>query len=169
MTSPVASRPVPVALSLGSNMGDRASYLALAREYLVVGNLVKILRASPLYETEPVHCRPQRWFLNQALWIETALPPAMLLSFCQRVENHLGRRRSGWHNSRTVDIDILLFGDLVLRSTVLTLPHPALPLRRSILQPMADLGMVWRHPLLGADVPTLLARCPDQSRVMLAM
>ena len=168
MTPPVASRPVPVALSLGSNMGNRASYLERARTYLVAGGLVKILRASPVYETEPVQCPLQRWFLNQALWVETALPPQMLLSFCQRVEYLLGRRRSEWHGPRTVDIDILSFGDLVLRSPALTLPHSALPLRRSILQPMADLGMVWRHPLLGADVPALLARCPDQSRVMLA-
>lgn len=169
MNSPELPSPGPVALSLGSNLGNRASYLALAREHLAAGGVVKIIRTSSLYETEPVHCRPQGWFLNQALWVETALPPWMLLSFCQRVERFLGRRRVGWHEPRTVDIDILLFGDLVLRSPALTLPHPALPLRRSILQPLAELGMEWRHPLLGADVPTLLVQRPDKSRVMLAM
>lgn len=157
----------PVALSLGSNLGDRASYLVLARECLAAGGLVRILQASSLYETEPVHCLPQRWFFNQVLRVETGLSPELLLSFCQRVEYFLGRRRVGWHEPRTVDIDILLFGGLAVRSHRLTLPHPALPFRRSVLQPLAELGFAWRHPLLGLDVPDLLARCPDPSRVAL--
>lgn len=167
MSAPARSSPGPVALSLGSNMGDRARYLALARERLAAGGLVRILQASSLYETEPFRCLPQRWFLNQMLWVETGLSPELLLSFCQRVEHILGRRRVGWHAPRTVDIDILLFGGLAVRLPRLTLPHPALPFRRSILQPLAELEFTWRHPVLGLEIPSLLARCPDPSRVVL--
>jgi 2-amino-4-hydroxy-6-hydroxymethyldihydropteridine diphosphokinase len=139
--------------------------LESAQAYLVAGGVVRALRASSVYETEPVQCRTQRWFLNQALLVETDLPPLLLLSFCQRVEALLGRRRSEHRGPRTMDIDILLVGGLCVKTPVLTLPHPAIPTRRSILLPLAELGTGWRHPALGADVPGLLAKCPGHSRV----
>ncbi len=157
------------ALSLGSNLGNRESLLAMARAYLGAGRLVRILKASSLYETEPVECRPQPWFLNQCLWVETDLPPALLLSHCQRVEAMLGRRRSVPHGPRTVDIDILFCGSLAIQTPNLTLPHQALPNRRSILAPLAELGIPWRHPTLGMDVSSLLASCRDLSRVALVV
>jgi len=156
----------PVVLSLGSNLGNRLATLASARAYLAAGGVVRVLKVSSVYETEPVQCRAQRWFLNQVVLVETALPPLLLLSFCQRVEALHGRRRSEWHGPRTADIDILLVGGLCIKTPVLTLPHPAIPIRRSILTPLAELGTGWRHPVLGAEVPDLLARCPDHSRVV---
>jgi 2-amino-4-hydroxy-6-hydroxymethyldihydropteridine diphosphokinase len=155
-----------VVLSLGSNLGNRLGFLESARACLVAGGVVRLLRVSSVYETEPVQCRAQRWFLNQAVLVETDLPPLLLLSFCQRVETLLGRRRSEWHGPRTADIDILLVGGLWVKTPVLTLPHPAIPARRSILVPLAELGTGWRHPVLGTEVPELLARCPDHSRVV---
>ena len=156
----------PVVLSLGSNLGNRLATLDSARAYPVAGGVVRELSASSVYETEPVQCLAQPWFLNQAVLVETDLPPLLLLSFCQRVETLLGRRRSEWHGPRTADIDILLVGGLCMKTPVLTLPHPAIPTRRSILLPLAELGTGWRHPALGADVPDLLAKCPDHSRVI---
>ncbi len=73
---------------------------------------------------------------------------------------------SEWHGPRTLDMDILFVGGLCIKTPVLTLPHPAIPRRRSILLPLAELGTGWRHPVLGAEVPELLARCPDHSRVV---
>ncbi len=157
------------ALALGSNVGGREAFLAMARTYLCAGRLVRILSASSLYETEPVECRPQRWFINQALWVDTELPPPLLLSHCQRVETLLGRRRAERHGPRTLDIDILFCGALVIQTPVLTLPHPALPNRRSILQPLAELAMPWRHPLLGGDIPALLSTCRDRARTVLVL
>lgn len=156
----------PVVLSLGSNVGNRLGYLESARAYLVAGGVLRISNASSLYETEPVECQSQPWFLNQAVLVETDLPPLLLLSFCQRVESLLGRRRPAWHGPRTVDIDILLVGGLCVKTPALILPHPAIPCRRSILLPLAELATGWRHPVLGADVPGLLAHCPDHSRVI---
>ena len=175
MTVRVTDRPMdpcadplrtPVVLSLGSNLGNRFAHLESARAFLSVGGVVRVRRASSLYDTEPVECRSQPWFLNQAVLVETDLPPLLLLSFCQRVESLLGRRRSEWHGPRTVDVDILLFGSMTVRSSLLTLPHKGLPFRRSILAPLEELGLQWRHPVLGADVPGLLAHCPDHSRVI---
>ncbi len=159
----------PVALSLGSTVGDRATFLSLARNYLGTDNLVRILKSSSIYETEPVEAPPQRWFLNQVLWVDTDLPPAMLLSHCKRVETMLGRRRTTWHGPRTIDIDMLFVGSLVLRTPLLTLPHPAIPNRRSILTPLVEMRLPWVHPVLNADAGTLLQRCPDRSRVVLVV
>jgi 2-amino-4-hydroxy-6-hydroxymethyldihydropteridine diphosphokinase len=165
----VSRRRDPVALSLGSNVGDRATFLSLARAYLGADRLVRILKSSSVYETEPVECPPQRWFLNQVLWVDTELPPALLLSHCKRVETVLGRRRTTWHGPRTLDVDVLFVGSLVVRTPLLTLPHPAIPQRRSILTPLVELGLPWVHPVLGADAGTLLQRCRDRSRVVLVV
>ena len=162
-----ASRGAPVALSLGSNIGDRAGFLSLARSYLCSGRSVRILAASSLYETQPVECRPQRWYLNQALWVDTDLSPALLLTHCQRVESLLGRRRSERHGPRTIDIDILFVGSLVVRTPLLTLPHAALATRRSILTPLSELGIPWKHPIMGATLAELATACKDASRVQL--
>ena len=159
----------PVALALGSNLGHREEMLSMAKARLCAGWRVRILRASSIYETQPVECRTQPWFLNQVLWVETDFPPVMLLSHCQGVEAALGRRRAECRGPRTMDIDILFYEDRVITTPVLTLPHPALARRRSILQPLAELGIAWRHPTLNADIAGLLAACSDQGRVALVL
>ena len=155
----------PVALSLGSNAGDREALLREARALLGGPGPARIVAASPVYETEPVECRPQRWFLNQVLLVEAGVSPDMLLGFCQRVEDYLGRHRRERHGPRTMDVDILFWGGLVIRTPGLTLPHGALRRRRSLLVPLAGLGLRWVHPVLGCDVPTMLKHCRDASRV----
>ncbi len=157
----------PIALSLGSNLGDRQGALALARYALCAAGTVRILKASSIYETEPVECPPQPWFLNQVLWVATDLTPGLLLAHCQGVESRLGRVRSVPKGPRTIDVDLLFYGGLVIKTPVLTLPHPALPRRRSILQPLAELGIPWRHPVLGADAGLMLESCRDAGRVAL--
>lgn len=160
------SRPL-VALSLGSNQGNREATLALARRWLSIRGALSILKESSLYHTEPVDCPPQPWFLNQVLWVAPALPPALLLAHCRDVEARLGRHRRVPKGPRSLDVDILFYGDLVIRTPLLTLPHPALPRRRSILLPLAELAMPWRHPQLGISVPEMLRRCADPGRVAL--
>jgi len=152
------------ALSFGSNIGDRLSFLyaavALFRSF---GCRPALL--SRIYETEPVECRPQPPYLNRVLILEAAPGPRELLSLCQRVESVLGRRRRAFHGPRTIDVDLLFSGAVVMSTAELTLPHPALPRRRSILAPLLEVAPDWRHPVAGRSVAELLASCPDHGRV----
>jgi len=169
MTGPdPGSRPL-VALSLGSNLGTREAALSVARLLLTAGGAVRILKASSLYETEPVECPPQPWFLNQVLWISTGLPPAMLLARCLDVERHLGRHRRRPREARTLDVDLLFYGDLVVETPLLLLPHPALVRRRSVLVPLVELGIPWRHPRLGLTPAQMLNRCTAPGRVAMVV
>ncbi len=169
MTEREPPRSTPVVLSLGSNLGNRETNLSLARFLLAAGHAVRILKASSLYETQPVECPPQPWFLNQLLLVGTELPPAMLLARCMDVERRLGRHRSVPKGPRTLDVDLVLYGSVVIRTPVLTLPHEALPRRRSLLVPLVELGLPWRHPALGLSPREMLERCTDPGRTVLLL
>lgn len=168
--SPVhAAARDPVVLLLGSNVGDRQATLVMARNYLEAGGVLRVARASSIYETEPVDAPVQRWFLNQALLIQTALEPGMILSHCRAVEDRLGRRRLVPRGPRTLDVDILLYGSRVIDTPLLTLPHPATATRRCALVPLLELDTKWIHPRLGRDVRELLNACRDTSAVRLVL
>jgi 2-amino-4-hydroxy-6-hydroxymethyldihydropteridine diphosphokinase len=144
-----------VYLSLGSNVGDRKRMLESAIS-LLDGPHFRIRRVSTVYETEPVGLRRQGWFLNLVLEAETDLFPRQLLSRIQRVELELGRRRLKQKGPRTIDIDILLYGDSVIRSSELVIPHPRLEERRFVLAPLAELSPELRHPISGHMLAELL-------------
>jgi len=149
-------------LSLGSNLGDREANLRAALGLLVRAD-IRVRRVSPVYETEPVGCGRQRWFLNLAVEAETTLFPVQLLHRTARIERALGRVRTVPHGPRTIDIDILLYGSAVVRSTHLEIPHPRLHKRRFVLQPLYDLKPELRHPLLGRTMLELLEAAPPQA------
>jgi 2-amino-4-hydroxy-6-hydroxymethyldihydropteridine diphosphokinase len=151
-------------LGWGGNLGDRAAYWASAREALACGG-VRILRESPIYETEPVGRKNQPWFLNGAVEAETGLTPWQLLGLAKSIEAALGRRPTGTNGPRPIDIDILLMGEAVLRTPGLTIPHARLADRRFVLVPLAEIAPGLRHPVLKATIRALLRRCPDPSRV----
>jgi 16S rRNA (guanine(527)-N(7))-methyltransferase RsmG/2-amino-4-hydroxy-6-hydroxymethyldihydropteridine diphosphokinase len=151
-----------VYLSLGSNLGDRAATLVRAKEML--RGLGTITAASPLYETEPVEvedCQP--WYLNCVLAIDTALTPEQLLAGTQAVELALGRRRNTRNAPRTLDIDILLFGDAVVMTPGLSIPHPGLAHRRFVLQPLEEIAPNAWHPILNKTMRELLAALPSDA------
>jgi 2-amino-4-hydroxy-6-hydroxymethyldihydropteridine diphosphokinase len=150
-------------LSLGSNIGDREAQLREAiRRLDAIGQVKKI---SSLYETEPVEFTQQALFLNCAVGLETSLGPEELMSRLLDIERELGRERVQKKGPRTIDIDILLFGNLVMNSTELTIPHPAMAERRFVLAPLAEIAPGVVHPLLKKTVSELLAELPAGQNV----
>ena len=152
--------PVTTYLLLGSNLGDRTALLQVARTQLAT-TVGKIIATSALYETAAWGREDQPAFLNQALAIRTNLSTDQLLVQCQAVERHAGRQRHERWGSRTLDVDILLFGDVVIDEPSLTVPHKRLAERRFALVPLTEIAGPLVHPQLGATISELLACCPD--------
>ncbi|MGI4873596.1 MAG: 2-amino-4-hydroxy-6-hydroxymethyldihydropteridine diphosphokinase [Janthinobacterium lividum] len=152
---------MPVAyLLLGSNLGDRAAHLAHARADLAA-TAGTVVATSALYETAAWGLENQPAFLNQVLAVATTLAAAALLAACQAAEQAQHRSREVRWGARTLDVDILLFGQEIISTPTLTVPHPALPARRFALVPLAELAPELRHPQFGQTVAELLATCPD--------
>jgi len=122
-------------------------------------------RVSSVYETEPVGRRNQPWFLNVVVEGQTELFPVQLLERLQEIEIRLGRRRSTGLGPRTIDIDILLYGGFRIERQDLTVPHPRLPDRRFVLEPLAELAPDLRHPVSRLTIRELLAATSDRSAV----
>ena len=150
-----------VYLSLGSNVGDRETHLARARERLASED-THVLRASAIYETEPRDFPDQAWFLNQVVEIETDLFPKQLLARVQKIEFALGRVPTHPKGPRTIDIDILLYGDTILSNPGLEIPHARLADRRFVLEPLAELAPDLRHPRTNVTVREMLAQVHNQ-------
>ena len=152
-------------LSLGSNLGDRAAHLRNAAGKL--SELGTVTKCSSLYETEPVEYTEQPEFLNCVIEIETGLPPEPLLAGILAIERGLGRNRAHQppKGPRDIDIDILLFGDAVVQSPQLTIPHPAMHVRRFVLAPLAEIAPQVQHPVLKRTIAELLASLPPGQAV----
>ncbi|MGD0361129.1 MAG: 2-amino-4-hydroxy-6-hydroxymethyldihydropteridine diphosphokinase [Bryobacteraceae bacterium] len=151
-----------VYLGLGSNLGDRAAMLQAAARALDSPGL-RILRLSPVYETEPMDVPGQQWFLNQVAEAETDLFPLQLLHRTAKIEAQLGRRRLAPKGPRTIDIDILLFGNAVVNTPRLEIPHPRFRARRFVLAPLADLAPELRDPITRKTVREMLGELDGQA------
>jgi 2-amino-4-hydroxy-6-hydroxymethyldihydropteridine diphosphokinase len=151
-----------VYLSLGSNIGDRHAHLRAALDRLAAADL-QVLRVSPIYETEPVDFAGQGWFLNLVVEAGTDLFPLQLLARTQRIERALGRLSTVPKGPRTIDIDILLYANAVVRSAALEIPHPRMAERRFVLVPLAGLAPNLRHPVTHRTVREMLEAAPVQT------
>ncbi|MFZ0734614.1 MAG: 2-amino-4-hydroxy-6-hydroxymethyldihydropteridine diphosphokinase [Candidatus Sulfotelmatobacter sp.] len=147
-----------VYLSLGSNLGNREDHLRRAISRLAAHG--RLLSASSFYETEPVEVSDQPWFLNCAAALETEEPPQQLMSSLLAIENEMCRKRIEKKGPRTIDIDILLYGNLSVNTPELTVPHPAMTQRRFVLEPLAEIAPEAEHPLRKKTVRELLKDLP---------
>jgi len=149
-----------VYLSLGSNLGDREQNLRAA-----IARLRGVLAVSSFYETEPVEFTEQPWFLNCAVAVRTELTPEQFLAKIQQIEHEMGRRRIQPKGPRNIDIDILLFGDSIINTPELDVPHPAMHQRRFVLEPLNEIAPEARHPVLKKTVRELLQALPAEEQV----
>ncbi len=152
-------------LLLGGNIGNKFYYLRKARK-MIHQYIGKSIKTSSLYISEPWGFDDNENFLNQVVSIHTQLSPEKLLHTCQQIENKLGRERwqKGYH-SRTIDIDILFYDELIIRSVELTIPHPQIQHRRFTLAPLAEIVPQKNHPVLNETIVSLLEKCDDKCRV----
>jgi 2-amino-4-hydroxy-6-hydroxymethyldihydropteridine diphosphokinase len=146
-------------LSLGSNLGDRESHLHRAILQLET-NADCITAVSSFYETEPVEVTEQPWFLNCVVKLETSKFPEQLMLEILEIERKMGRQRIQKKGPRTIDIDILLFDDVILDTPGLAIPHAAMAARRFVLEPLAEIAPEARHPILGKTARELLKELP---------
>lgn len=133
-------------VALGSNVGDRLGNLAGAMRLLGEAVDTRVLRASSVYETEPREVEDQPDFLNAVAEIETDLEPLQLLNALLAIESRLGRERRVRYGPRTIDLDVLLYGDVAIHEPGLDIPHPKMFERAFVIVPLAELEPAWISP-----------------------
>ena len=143
-------------LGLGSNLGDREVHLQRAIALLEEDECVQIKKKSTVIETEPIGHTEQGAFLNQVIQIETSYEPYSLLQKCLKIEQSSGRIREEKWGPRTLDIDILFFGETVLQSDGLKIPHPEASNRDFVLLPLAEIAPTFQHPVSGQQIEAML-------------
>jgi 2-amino-4-hydroxy-6-hydroxymethyldihydropteridine diphosphokinase len=153
-------------LSLGSNIGNRKFFMEQA-EKLIRIEIGSILKRSSLYETEPWGFHHPVNFFNRVLCINTELFPEALLSHCIEIEKQLGRKReNNKYEARCIDIDILFYGDQIVDSENLKIPHPYIHIRRFVLEPLNEIASELVHPILKKEIGQLLKECLDRGKVI---
>ena len=147
-------------LLLGSNLGDRQDHLEKART-LIKRRIGKLVAISSVYQTAAWGNTEQAAFLNQVIGAETRLTPEQIWTAVQGIEKKEGRTPSEKWGPRTLDIDILFYGDQIINTPTLTIPHPEIANRRFTLEPLMEVEPDLVHPVLNKTVRKLLAACPD--------
>jgi 2-amino-4-hydroxy-6-hydroxymethyldihydropteridine diphosphokinase len=154
----------PTYLLLGANLGQVQANLEQAILYIdqQVGNVVA---RSHFYTTSAWGNTQQPDFLNVAIRVDTLLTAQEVLETCQLIEKKMGRIRHQHWGARTMDIDIIFFGEQIINSSNLQIPHPLMAQRHFVLAPLAEIAPVFKHPILGKTISQLLENCPDASFV----
>ena len=151
-----------VYISVGSNLGHKLENCRTGIAALTNSAQVRLIDQSPVYRTEPVDYQDQDWFVNYAVKIRTGLEPLDLLKLIHSIEHTAGRVRDSIRfGPRTLDLDIILFDDLVLEESNLTIPHPRMHKRRFVLKPICDIDPDINHPVLQQTMRSLLTNLDD--------
>lgn len=156
-------KPVRVLLGLGAN--QRRPLEQLARAVAELSAVVEVEAVSSVYRTEPVGYADQPDFFNVVVLGTTGVSPEGLLDAAQAIEERMGRVRSFRNAPRLIDVDVLAYGERVMSTPRLTLPHPGIPTRGFVLHPLAEIAPEWRHPVTGETPPEMLARAGVTERV----
>jgi len=151
-----------VYIGIGSNLGDRQANCIYSIDLLgEKGTIVR--KKSSLYETDPWSMKDQPKFLNMAVEIETDLSPEHLLVFVKKIEKKMGRKESFQWGPRLIDLDILLYGNIVINKEDLKIPHPLMHERDFVLRPLNEIAPDVKHPLLQLSVKELFQRLSTKS------
>lgn len=154
-------------ISLGSNMGDRLTNIMMGLALLNKIPNTKVVKVSSVYETEPVEYKEQGSFLNAVAQIVTNLPPQKLLSALQIIETKMHRQRHIPKGPRTIDLDIIFVGDMIVDTVNLTIPHKRAHTRKFVLAPMTEIAPNFVHPTLGTTVKHMLEELHDPEYVVI--
>ena len=157
--------PVPIYLGLGSNLGDRDSNLLNALQLLRAR--LTLEQISSLYETRPLGYEEQPLFLNAVCSAATDIGPFQLLSVIKGIEVALGRKKSFGNAPRIIDVDILLYGDLVIESPQLVIPHSRMEERAFVLVPLAEIDLGLTHAVSGQNIGKLASGVQGQEGVII--
>jgi 2-amino-4-hydroxy-6-hydroxymethyldihydropteridine diphosphokinase len=153
-----------VVFILGGNLGDKLGLIESATE-LMISHFGQVILGSSIFESEPWGGKSIGNYLNQVLVFQTTTPPEEVLDIILGIELMMGRKREEKWGNRTMDIDILYFGDEIFQSKRLTIPHPFLQERRFVLEPLSEILPDFVHPVLKQTNQELLLKCPDNSLV----
>lgn len=155
---------IDVFLLLGSNLGDKQGFLQQAIT-LIAGEIAPIVKRSSVYETAAWGKTDEPNYLNQVIKLRTDIAPRVLLEKILAIEHELGRKRTEKWGSRTIDIDILFYGDLVIEEPGLNIPHPQLHNRRFTLSPLEEIAPKLLHPVLHKNISELKSELKDNLNV----
>jgi len=155
----------PILLSLGANLGDRIGTILLAIDFIKDIGVLKDIKLSSFYETQPIGYKEQPNFINIAIFGYTNLPINLLLFFCKSIEYFCGRQpRKLWHE-REIDIDIIFYSNEIINNSLIKIPHPRMHERAFVLIPAAEIAPDYIHPIENKTISDLLIICNDFSEV----
>ena len=154
-----------VYIQLGSNIGERKSYIAKSMEQ-IEENIGEIITKSSIFETIPWGYENQDNFLNSVIKIKTPFDAFKVLQKSQTIEDNLGRERNEKWGKRTIDIDILFYNNEIINTTKLNIPHPLIQKRKFVLVPLSEIAPNYIHPILKKNISTLLSECKNNQKVL---
>jgi 2-amino-4-hydroxy-6-hydroxymethyldihydropteridine diphosphokinase len=152
-------------IGIGSNLGDSLKNCQHAVENISGSEGIKFIRASSFYRTEPMGMENQNYFVNAVLEVETDISARNLLQMLQTIENDMGRKREAKGGPRIIDLDLLFYGQNVIKEQNLTVPHPEIQKRRFVLEPLCEIASYFIHPSFGISIRGLKDRLDDNKIV----